>query len=413
MSSARESPEPFQYPMGTSAVFAQSPRDRASGGPTHRNLHPPAASCLDFCSSPASRKKTATSPCPGQRARPRAEPQSPAGCFPAPAPFRPMQAGCRKRSGCRFNLTSATDRSLLTSTFAPGCRRRVVSRCRTPPSRPAKRWLSHCGHIRSSGPLAQPGRILQHLVRLAAGQSDSANQAWVNDEYRIHWEKNIVWARRRSGRRRPDQRCFQSAESEDLSSADQPFFFNEAINYRRRQWAERSGPECVRDWTLSAILTYAAAHPSPVPGSQNNLSTVLFRSTFANRVPGQPLWLKNPNCGCIDPNKDFAVEFGGLDRSRAWGVGHVGAYYGDYRAPVVQRNRRVSAAYSVYGRRHVEVRAEFQTCSIAFSWLVLHPPTLWRRSQNAGRGADVRFWLHQRKFSRRAENGTTAGALQW
>ena len=27
-----------------------------------------------------------------------------------------------------------------------------------------------------------------------------------------------------------------------------------------------------------------------------------------NRVPGQPLFLKDPNCHCIDPNKEFVLN---------------------------------------------------------------------------------------------------------
>jgi hypothetical protein len=38
------------------------------------------------------------------------------------------------------------------------------------------------------------------------------------------------------------------------------------------------------------------------------LSTLLFRGRFSSRVPGQPLFLKDLNCHCIDPNKEFVLN---------------------------------------------------------------------------------------------------------
>ena len=61
-------------------------------------------------------------------------------------------------------------------------------------------------------------------------------------------------------------------------------------------------------WTVGGILRYASGKPIRTPQAQNNLSTLLFRGTNSNRVPGQPLFLKDPNCNCIDPNKDFILN---------------------------------------------------------------------------------------------------------
>ena len=52
--------------------------------------------------------------------------------------------------------------------------------------------------------------------------------------------------------------------------------------------------------------------------------------TFDIRIPGQPLYLKEPNCHCIDPSKDLVLN------PAAWvepGPGQFGgqAYYNDYR----------------------------------------------------------------------------------
>ena len=42
----------------------------------------------------------------------------------------------------------------------------------------------------------------------------------------------------------------------------------------------------VGGWTLSGTLQYQNGGLIATPGSQNNLSTLLFRSTLFNRVPG-------------------------------------------------------------------------------------------------------------------------------
>ena len=46
----------------------------------------------------------------------------------------------------------------------------------------------------------------------------------------------------------------------------------------------------------------------------NNLSTLLFRSTFFNRVPGVPLYVTDLNCHCIDPTQTAGAEPGGVEQ---------------------------------------------------------------------------------------------------
>ena len=44
------------------------------------------------------------------------------------------------------------------------------------------------------------------------------------------------------------------------------------------------------------------------PLAQNSLNSIVFQTTYTNRVSGQPLFLKNLNCGRIDPNKHFVLN---------------------------------------------------------------------------------------------------------
>ena len=48
--------------------------------------------------------------------------------------------------------------------------------------------------------------------------------------------------------------------------------------------------------------------PILAPASTNNLSNMLFQSTFDDRVPGVPLFTQNLNCHCFDPNKTFVLN---------------------------------------------------------------------------------------------------------
>lgn len=45
-----------------------------------------------------------------------------------------------------------------------------------------------------------------------------------------------------------------------------------------------------------------------MPNTQNNLAATLFRNALWNRVPGVPLFTKDLNCHCIDPNKDLVLN---------------------------------------------------------------------------------------------------------
>ena len=80
-----------------------------------------------------------------------------------------------------------------------------------------------------------------------------------------------------------------------------------------------------RDWSLSGLLRYQSGQLIRTPASNNNLLTELGvgtgnnpalwggGTTFQNRVPGQPLFLVNPNSH-FDPTSQLGAESGRLDR---------------------------------------------------------------------------------------------------
>src|SRR5262249_44802679 len=124
---------------------------------------------------------------------------------------------------------------------------------------------------------------------------------------------------------------FNRSQNKYISADSQPLQFVTGFSYvSPAVTANRWLRAAVRDWSFSGIARYASGLPIQVPTGQNNLSTVLFRGTFANRVPGQPLFLKDLNCHCIDPNKDFVLNPAAWTDPIAGRFGTAAAYYDDY-----------------------------------------------------------------------------------
>jgi hypothetical protein len=145
-----------------------------------------------------------------------------------------------------------------------------------------------------------------------------------------------------------------------LSGADQPFVLTFSFNYE----VPKLGPNrwvhaVLGGWTLSGVESYASGSLIAVPSAQNNLSTLLFRSTLSNRVPGQPLFLTDPN-GPIDPNKVFLLN------PKAWSDptpgqwGYSAPYYSDYRSRRSPNEQAgIGRVFPIWEKMRLEIRAEF------------------------------------------------------
>jgi hypothetical protein len=121
-------------------------------------------------------------------------------------------------------------------------------------------------------------------------------------------------------------------QNKSLSGFSRPFVSVISANYRLPAWGpNRLFSQVVRDWTIGAVLSYASGLPILAPTSTNNLSTLLFRPTFFNRVPGQPLFLKDLNCHCIDPTKDLVLNPAAWSNPPDGQWGASAPYYNDFR----------------------------------------------------------------------------------
>jgi hypothetical protein len=120
-----------------------------------------------------------------------------------------------------------------------------------------------------------------------------------------------------------------------------------------------------RDWQIGGLLIYGSGLPLQPPNATiaNNLGTTEMVRT------GQPLFLKNPNCGCINPYVDQVLN------PAAWAnptagtfgpgpiatvVGSPGLYYSDFRqARRPQENLSIGRNFRFTERLNLQIRAEF------------------------------------------------------
>lgn len=154
---------------------------------------------------------------------------------------------------------------------------------------------------------------------------------------------------------------FNRPNQKTISPQSTPFTFVAAINYRTPSVGMNRLMKLVTGgWTLGAILRYQSATPIAVPGAQNNLGSQLGRSTVANRVAGQPLFLQDLNCHCYDPNSTFVLNPAAWSDPAAGQWGTSAAYYDDYRGfrrPSEQL--ALGRVFAVRERFKLELRAMF------------------------------------------------------
>jgi hypothetical protein len=154
------------------------------------------------------------------------------------------------------------------------------------------------------------------------------------------WQKELVLgAESQNGGTVASNDVFNRGVQKRISASSLPFIFVTGFSYQLSAWGpNRWARAAVRDWTLGGTLRYQSGLPLLVPYSNNNLNSLLMRSlaggaqaTFANRVPGQPLFISDLNCHCFDPNKTFVLNPKAWTDPAAGQWGTSAAYYNDYR----------------------------------------------------------------------------------
>ena len=158
---------------------------------------------------------------------------------------------------------------------------------------------------------------------------------------------------------------FNRQQNKYLSFYSRPLVSNFAANYTVPQWgSNKILRQVLSGWQVGTLLTYASGQPIPVPAAQNNLNNQLLRGTtalsYANRVPGEPLYTVDINCHCYDPSRVFVLN------PRAWADPAPGqwgtstAYYNDFRKQRrPQENFNFGRSFRFTESINFSIRAEF------------------------------------------------------
>ena len=102
---------------------------------------------------------------------------------------------------------------------------------------------------------------------------------------------------------------FNRAALKGLTGGGIPMIFVTGFNYEIPSLGtNRFVKALVGGWTVGGVLRYQSGTLIGVPTSNNNLNAHTFQSTRMERVEGQPLYLKDLNCHCIDPYKDLVLN---------------------------------------------------------------------------------------------------------
>ena len=154
---------------------------------------------------------------------------------------------------------------------------------------------------------------------------------------------------------------FNRGVQKSLASSSQPYIFVTGFTYNTPRYGEsRLVQHLTGNWTVGGVLRYASGALIPIPFSNNNLFSLLFQSTRMNRVPGQPLFLKNPNCACIDPRKDLVLNPAAWTDAPAGQFGSTASFQNDYRwQHQLAENLNFGRRFPIKEGMFFEIRAEF------------------------------------------------------
>lgn len=298
----------------------------------------------------------------------------------ASAMVQPNQNTAARLETFGLDINNATDRALLTSAIDSP---QVIAAGFTPPYagfplgatlaqalRPYPQFTTPIYNYPPVGDTWYNSLQAKATKRLSYGLDFTSSFTWSKNEY-IGSEEDFV-----AGVINPAINDVNNRQQNKyLSGFDQPFLFTSGIYYTTPKVKGNSffGNKVVswitRDWTVGAVLRYGSGLPIESPLANNSLASILFtggyaasssNGTFADRVPGVPLFTHSLNCHCFDPNQTFVLNPAAWTQPPPGQFGTAAAYYGDYRyqrRPV--ENMSLGRVFPIKERMSLQIRAEF------------------------------------------------------
>ncbi len=129
---------------------------------------------------------------------------------------------------------------------------------------------------------------------------------------------------------------FHRQDFKGLSVQDRPQILSISVNYTMPAYGFTRKNKVTRallaSWTIGTVDQYSSGTLLAAPPSNNGIGTYLPGSSSREfRVPGQPLYTKNLNCGCYDPTTQTVLNPAAW-QDQAQGVfGSGTVYYSDFR----------------------------------------------------------------------------------
>ncbi len=232
-----------------------------------------------------------------------------------------------------LDIRTASDRALLTSTIASPA---VIARGFT---KPYAAFPNTATLAQSLRPYPQFANLTSLWAPLGSSWYDSLQMKATKRYSRgldftiaYTFAKTLATVEDQNGGIVPTNDVYNRRNQKTYSNSDQPHIFVTGFNYQMpKLGANKVAQALSGGWTFGGILRYSSGFVIRVPTSNNNLGALLFRGTNVNRVAGQSPFLKDPNCRCFDPNKEFILNPAAWSDAAPGEWGYAAAYYGDYR----------------------------------------------------------------------------------
>jgi hypothetical protein len=173
---------------------------------------------------------------------------------------------------------------------------------------------------------------------------------------------------------------------------DQPQMLNFYFNYEvpRYGFAQSGWKRAIfAGWTTDGIFHYQSGFPIQTPGSTSTLTSVTFANgVWANRVPGQKLFLHNLNDHNVNPRTTFFLN------PAAWANPAPGTYatskpyYNDFRGPRYPSEQLgFGKAFSVGEGLKFSLRADFFNVFNRWAYPNLNVGSPFATPQHGGNGS--------------------------
>ncbi len=261
-----------------------------------------------------------------------------------------------------LNLSNPANLSLLTSTFASG------------KPQAAGFQVPYTGFPLTSS-LAQALRPYPQFTNIPVNwaplgdswydalQAKVTQRQWhgLYAQYAFTWQKELTTAESAQA-----NDVFNRSLQKGISPSSIPLVSAILFNYDVPALAANKWVRALqRDWTVGGSLRYQSGLPILSPYATNNLQAVLPRNTtntptYADRVPGVPLFIQDPNCHCFDANQTFILNPAAWTQPPAGQFGTAASYYNDYRwQRQPSESLSLGRIFRIREKMSLQIRAEF------------------------------------------------------